>query len=56
MFLGRHKTLLGSHLLFICAAGDTTNLDRCTAVWMENVVEALEAAGCHLKHVYFTQG
>ena len=39
-----------------CASGDTSNLDRSTAVWMENIVEALEAAGSPLKHVYFTQG
>ncbi|CAK0782934.1 hypothetical protein CVIRNUC_006129 [Coccomyxa viridis] len=41
------------HLAF---GGDTSNLDMSTAVWMQNVVEALEAAGAPLKHVYFTQG
>ena len=35
--------------------GDTMNADKSTAIMLYNLVEALEAAGAHLQHVYFTQ-
>lgn len=43
-----------------CAAlcgrpGDTMNADKSTAIMLYNLVEALEAAGARLQHVYFTQ-
>ena len=51
------SALVDSTLPWQCdLAGDTSNLDMSTAVWMQNVVEALEATGAPLKHVYFTQG
>ena len=40
----------------VSCAGDTTNVDQTTFVWMKNVVEMLEESGAPLEHVYFTQG
>ena len=37
-------------------AGDTSNTDKTTFIWMANIVEALEKLGAPLEHVYFTQG
>jgi len=37
-------------------AGDMSNVDKTTFVWMVNIVETLEKLGAPLQHVYFTQG
>lgn len=49
-------SLTNSLDIAVVHAGDMSNVDKTTFVWMVNIVETLEKLGAPLQHVYFTQG